>query len=120
MSQVSNNQRRCAVNTLLQFEGTVEQIRTLLGAFPWDSEEELSFLSLDHIRGVLDRYLGGFLTADEVESWANLIEGRDDIGVDPVHHELIQQVLHELANPLITQPLNRERAMQLQSNLATC
>ena len=110
-------QRRNAIHALLGFEGTLEQLKTSLGAFRWDSEKELVLLSVAHLGKTLEKYLGGSLSTEEVEEWANLIEGRDDIGFDPSNREVIRDVLYELANPLLTRPLTPETACAIAEQL---
>ena len=61
----------------------------------------------------VNRFLAGRTSAIEVENWANAIEGRDDIGFEPANEQLLRELVHELANPLLTQPLTRERAIEL-------
>jgi hypothetical protein len=57
--------------------------------------------------GLISLFKRGSLSAADVEDWANALECRDDVGFSTSQaHEL----LHELANPLLTQPLSGERA----------
>jgi hypothetical protein len=51
-----------------------------------------------HIRRILNRFIEGQVTAKEVEDWANLVEGRDDIGF--VSEEMLEAI-HWLANPYL-------------------
>ncbi len=60
----------------------------------------------------MKRYLAGEISTQEVEDWANLIECRDDIG-----YEDVADVLHILANPLITYELTPAVAAQLIEEL---
>jgi len=57
------------------------------------------------------------LTADDIEVWANSIEGRDDVDFDENNEELVGEILHELANPLLTYMLDEDRAKQLVEKL---
>lgn len=107
------SERKKALEALLAFEQPVEQLRTALAAFSWDSDTELAFLSVSKAANVLNLFLTGGISAIEVENWANAVEGRDDIGFDPANEQLLRELIHELANPLLTQPLNRERAIEL-------
>lgn len=106
-------QRQELLDKLLAFERPIEEIESSLAQFPWDSQKELSFLSLSHISNVLRRYVQGTAKASEVESWANAIEGRDDIGFDSGDKPLIRELLHELANPILAEPLTSKRATEL-------
>lgn len=61
------------------------------------------------LRAVLERYANGELSDRDVENWANLVEGREDIQVE----ENDKEVLFELANPELTQQLSRARALEI-------
>jgi hypothetical protein len=41
------------------------------------------------------------------------VEGRDDIGFEVGHENLIQEVIYQLANSLITQPITPENIKNL-------
>ncbi|WP_290803968.1 hypothetical protein, partial [Aquidulcibacter sp.] len=70
-------------------------------------------LTPDHFSNVLARYLRGEMSEVDVETWANLIEGRDDVEFDHSFEALVRDVLHELANPILTHPLDPARARHL-------
>lgn len=78
-----------------------------LAEFPWDAEFELAQLLPSHLCDVLRQFLIGVMSAQDVESWANAVEGRDDIAVSVGS---VQDALHELANPELTEPLTSARA----------
>lgn len=77
---------------------------------PWDSDEELAMVQPDDVARVLAGFLGGFLSAEAVEDWANAIECRDDIGFMPM---AMKGVVEELANPLLHRGLDRDVALSL-------
>ncbi len=107
------SERKKTLEALLAFEQPVEQLRTALAAFPWDSDTELAFLSVSHVTNVVNWFITGRTNAIEVENWAFAIEGRDDIGFESTNEQLLRELVHELANPLITQPLTPKRAIEL-------
>jgi len=47
----------------------------------------------------LRRFKSGGLSAQQAESWANVIEGREDIGVESDNRELLNEAIFDLANP---------------------
>lgn len=65
--------RKETIASLLEFDANLELIRSRLFRFDWDSEIEVRCLP-QHVRQILDRYLAGTLSADEVEAWSNLVE----------------------------------------------
>ena len=77
---------------------------------PWDSEVELIVLTRQHVSNMLRQYLTGCLTEPEVELWANVVEGREDIGFAAESADLLSAFIFEAANPLITEPMSPARA----------
>lgn len=91
-------------------------VSAALAGAPWDSEP-LVVLSRAHIGGVLKRLLAGEWPASDVEQWAELVEGRDDIELEPRHEELIKEVLFDMANPAIQGPLDHRAAKRILARL---
>jgi len=110
-------ERKKLLDELLNFEQPIGHIKTALAEFPWDSDVELAFLSARHFENLLKLYLDDSTTVSEVESWANAIEGRDDIGFASDNKKILRELIHELANPLLTQPLTKKRARELLNQL---
>ena len=107
--------RTATLEALVKISMPISEAVSRLAEFPWDSESELVLLTPEDFRHVLSLFKQGSLSAAEVEDWANALECRDDIGI---HTSLAHELLHELANPLLTQLLSGERAdfwlLQLQ------
>ena len=99
--------RKTALEILIQFKLPIEQSIANLAQFEWDSEIELVSLEAAQIQNALQLFIHGAISASEVETWANAIECRDDIKIEP---SLVNEVLHELANPYLTHSLSVERA----------
>ena len=76
-----------------------------------EGEQALATLERRHLKDVLGRYLAGSLLQEQVEEWANLVEGRRDIDIP--NDDAIQKVLHRLANPTITIALTPESARDM-------
>src|SRR5437899_3333765 len=99
--------RAAALAALVRMEGSVTEAVARLQALPWDSESKLvTAASKDFVRA-LRRYCLGEVAATEIENWANALECREDLGFTS---GLLRELLHELANPLLTQPLSQARA----------
>lgn len=79
-------------------------------ALPWDAEQDLVRLDSDDVISVLQRYLAGELDRTDLEVWADLIEGREDIGFEPGHEDVLKNIIYELANPTIMNELTSARA----------
>ena len=110
------NDRRTLLRLLIRFGDSLPTIKEQLALFEWDSEE-LVQLERSDVVSLLKRYLAGNLTAVEVEEWANLIEGRDDIGFEAISGIGIRDIIYELANPTLCGALNHERAREMLRRL---
>lgn len=110
--------RQETLDALLAYQQPVEQLVLALRSFPWDSEEALALLTREHVASVLMRYLQHELTEAQLEAWADAIEGREDIDFEAGHEELLAETIHQLANPVLTLPLNSETADSLLLTLA--
>ena len=106
--------RRTALEDLLALRRSLASVRGRLAEFPWDSEEELVTLRPEHLVAILSRLTAGELSAEEVEDWANAIEGREDVALAG---EPVEQALFHLANPLITEPITLASAAKLVAAL---
>ena len=101
------------LKSLVEFSCPLETINTAILEFEWDYEGEPIELRREHLINVIDRYTRGDLSASEVEQWANLLEGREDISFEKNSEEWISKLIYELANPSITVPLNKDHARTL-------
>ena len=106
------------VQNLLSFSMPLHETMTQLAAMGWDYEGMPVTLTGAHLDSVLRRYLAGQLSAADVGNWANLIEGRDDIVFEPGCADRIDDMVYELANPILTQPLDASTASTLLAGLA--
>lgn len=102
--------RKKLLEALLGLEMPVENLLSDLDAFGWDSEEELSELNRHHVISILRRFQTGRISDENIEEWANAVEGRDDIGFEPGYEDMLTDAIYELANPELTQSLTAEAA----------
>ncbi len=109
--------RMSTIKDLVSFATPLSELRSKLSKLSWDYEGEQVILGASHIVNVLQKYLNNDLCATEVEDWANAIEGREDIEFDSRNHAMIEDIVHELANPVLTQPLTPIRAHMLCRSL---
>lgn len=99
--------RTATLDALVKITMPISEAISRLAEFPWDSDAELVNLAPEDFHHVLSLFKQGSLSVVEVENWANALECRDDVGISA---PLVQELLYELANPLLTQPLSSERA----------
>ena len=105
------------LNALLTFDQPLSDIFDSLNKLSWDSEEVLIKLKKEHIIDLLQRYLQDQLSTTDVENWANAIEGREDIEPEENDQEILDEILFDLANPLLSQPLSPESAQDYLTQL---
>jgi len=106
--------RKKTLQDLIEFRKKPSVMHAALSAFEWDCDEELVQMERRQIATVLQKYIAGETSDEEIEDWANLIEGRDDI-----NYAEVEDVLHVLANPAITYKLTPSVAVSLIDNLRT-
>jgi hypothetical protein len=113
---MTEHERRTVVADLIRFRLPLAELEAQLARIPWDCDEPLVVLTTGHLRSIIDRFLAGELTAEQVEEWANLIELRDDI--DFTSAPVIPDAVFRLANPYlagaaITAPAMRDLLQDL-------
>ena len=99
------------VERLIHFDVPLATTLSALREFGWDCTEPLVTLEALAVRSILQRYLSGSLTAADVEAWADAIECRDD-----VDYSTFRDIIHELANPLLTRVLTPATTQELLSH----
>ncbi len=109
--------RETLLRSLLALDRPLEEIRSGLSLLGWDSSDDLAFFTKDHALSILRRFLGRSLSANKVEEWANAIEGREDIGFESRYESILRDLIHELANPLLTRPLTYSSATEWVAHL---
>lgn len=109
---MDDDKRASLLKELVAFSRPVDDIGRELSKFPWDSERELVVLRHVHIADILRRYLGGTLSANAVEEWADALEVRDDVHFEESPPGIVPDAIYSLANPHLEGPLTPENAMQ--------
>ena len=66
---------------------------------------------------VLDLYIKGSRTNEEIESWANLIELREDLYYEKERYAEIEEAINILANPILFGSLTHLVAQSLIDKL---
>ena len=103
------------LQSLLELDGPLEKILSELTSLGWDSEEELVTLQPQHVMEILSRFKSGVLDAKDVERWANVVESREDVRLDPESRGVLKAAIFELANPVLQGPItveNTERVIE--------
>lgn len=101
----SSDERRDALLALLERAEPIADSIERLSRFPWDSEEDLALLRAEHVVGILQAFLANQITEQHVETWAEVLQGRDDLAIDTKDEENLKQALFELSTPEINGPM---------------
>lgn len=112
------DERRKALLDLVELRVPVEAAVEALRSFDWDHNADLVVLTAADARRVLQRFLGERLGPTAVERWAEALECREDIGMDPGASDALDALIFELANPLLCRPLDRSLAEEWLARLA--
>lgn len=116
MTSIQTN-RLVLISDLLQITRPLAEISEQISSLSWDYDGNDVKLTRHHLLNALQRYLQASLLANDIEVWANLIESREDVSYQLGHEKQIADVLHELANPYLTQPLDSNRAAAICASL---
>ena len=54
---------------------------------------------------VMHRFLSGEISPSELERWADAVEGREDIGLEPGSAGILRDFIFEVANPSLSGPI---------------
>ena len=104
---------RCRVlEELVRLSAPIHDIKTRLSQYPWEAERELVLIRPEHVISILRKFSKQAISASDVEDWANLIEGREDVGFESQFEDIGRDVLYELANPQLTRPLTLDLASE--------
>jgi hypothetical protein len=94
-------------------------------ALPYDCNDNLVTLRRSHICAALNEYLAGKVSANDIESWAGLLEGQDGVeyegtnSEDETASEQIEHALFVLATPSINGELNPQVARDMLNTLSS-
>ena len=114
------NRRAEILQALVRFEAAPEPLLRELRQFGWDwSGEPLVILGRDDLLSILDRFLGGQISAAQLQAWAESLECREDVAFDPADEPLLDDVFFRLATPFINEPLTREVVQSMKDALAS-
>ena len=110
--------RRSLLARLVRFDLPIEDSIAMLRAYGWDSHEELVVVSAADAIRILERYLRGELTAAQVGYWAELLEMRNDVGLEDRWADELRRLISLLANPEHGEALTPALAIHLRRTLA--
>jgi len=101
-----NPRRYEKLDDLVKVRVTLRTAVAAVRELPWDSEADLVLLSRRDVVALLTRYLAQELSPSDLETWANTVESREEIGVEPADSELLRAFVFETANPALGEPIS--------------
>jgi hypothetical protein len=107
------------LNSLLKLDRPLTDILIPLNALGWDNPQTFVTLKPQHITQILQSYLNHQITELKVENGANAMESREDIATENNENELLEQIIFDLANPFLTNPLTPQLAHHYLTQLKT-
>jgi hypothetical protein len=115
----NRTERSILLNQLIARERPLAGLLRDLASFGWDLEERLAILTREDVSRILSGFLTHDISAKDVEEWANALEIREDVGLEHGYAELLKEVIFELANPLLTDPITHDRVKRWIERLET-
>lgn len=108
--------RVAALRELIAYRLPIEGTLATLASFGWDSPAPLVTLSEKDVLLVLERFLTGALTSEQLTDWADLIECREDIAL-PSQPVNLSDVVFRLANPNLQGPVTVHGVAEVRDRL---
>lgn len=106
MTTAEARQRRDVLVDLIELRRSPGVAIAAVRELPWDSDVEIVLLARVNAVAVLQRYLRGELSAADLEGWADAVEGREDVGSEQGHEELLRAFVFETANPVLAEQIS--------------
>lgn len=110
--------RQQQLNALVNLDQPLSTTLSTLKTLLWDSNQAIITLKKDHLIHILNQYLNNALSATDLENWANAIEAREDITYETPDADLINDIIFDLANPILNTPLSPELVRQYITQLS--
>lgn len=97
--------RIATLEDLVRLRKPVGEAIRAAGNLGWDSADDIVVLTVDDAVRAVRRYMDGSLSGNDFENWAEALTGRDDVGFDPRHADVLKQFLFEVSTPELFEPL---------------
>ena len=102
---MSNTNRVEALRDLVELRVPVSAALARLSEFGWSSDLELVTLATHDLAGALDYFVAGSLDEASLCAWAEAIQGREDVELDPAARDILAEALFELSTPELFGPV---------------
>jgi len=101
-----------ALEEIITFGTERNQALNEISTFNFDSKIEHFIVSKSIFVKVLKKYLNNEISDTDLETWANFIEGRDD-----VNYEKVADHIYKLANPTLYQTITKRNISKILNSL---
>ena len=106
------------LKALANLDQPLSTILPILKTFPWDNNQAIITLKKEHLIHILNQYLNHSLSAIDLENWANAIECREDISYETEGEDFINDIIFDLANPILNAPISPELVKEYITQLS--
>lgn len=113
MTESFSEERLDVLEMLVEYSISLDDSARALRKFAWDYDGLAFVVTRLHLVRIAERYLKDDLSANDIELWANLLEGRDDISFEAGYEKELSHFIYELANPLLVGSLDHRRATEI-------
>ena len=104
VTMAEDSKRVEALRALIQCRAPMAESIARVLEFPRDCSRDFAALQVADVMSVLNRFVEGALTSQDVEAWADALEMREDVGCD----SNVAELLFQLSNPDINGALTAE------------
>ena len=104
-------ERRAALRNLVMLAEPVDVALRSLARYRWGDTVSVQ-VEASHVVHLLEAFVEGRISSDEVERWAFALVGRDDVEYDQRWPAEIAQFMFEAENPEIEGTLSVDRASE--------
>src|SRR5580698_2275552 len=92
--------RKEVLEAFIRYDHGSPNLLEQLRAFPLDwNGPPLATLTVGNVVHVLDAYLAGNISAEQLEAWGDGLECRDDLDFDSAHETKLKDVIFRIATP---------------------
>ncbi len=92
---------------LISYRLPIEKTLEGLSFYGWDCEFPLITMTQSDVVNILQRYLAGAITEQQLTDWADLVECREDIEYPAQDENLIASIIFRLANPNLNEEITK-------------
>lgn len=101
-----SSKQRDSLRALVSFEGSLAALQVAFEDASYDYEGEPVILTCAQLARGVRRYLDNEISASDLQTWADMIEGRPGIEYESSRQDLLGRVLLQLSTPHLNESMN--------------